>query len=1184
MRGHAENEPTQSVVTNGDPKPCFLLPSSTSLRGPGAGGGNFGIDEDLVSCVSSDDEFQSCFGEEVEVEAEAPVALSDAPLFAAIGVDTTENVPSRVNAENEPPKVGAVGGDSQVPRVGSAPPPDASGSGGRFNGVITAIREQFGLSQAHARLLSTAAAGCPDTDSTVPPDRVRGVFPLPYLVGERASPGATLRAGARRKQVGRCRAVSKTNLVIGLLNLLFGGAECLTGGLTTRAGAAQLSALSRVQRTAQGWDFSADVTAAEELAGQPLVGYALDQELHAAVDTVPDLVKLPGRVGSAQLLDLLPPELAERYAEESRVVRGGIHDEAAACLRHRAFMSPSLRDEEVFHVLVKRLYDSGMLVELDAVRERIGLFTVSRPDGLQRLVVDPRPSNAAWGDPPPVRLTAGPLLARQLQRGRQPGSVMRPVGQGSAALMKSDLSDFYYNLRIPSWMSRWFALPAVPGWLVGKPEQALVDVGFGVLPMGSSHAVVLAQEAHLEILRRAGLPFDRRLVDGEPLVAPGPFFVVQIDDLVIGAPETSDRATAEAWLDVALAAYAEAGLPVAEHKVERDARKALGMELAPSRCSVGAPAVKRARVTGALLAVAQWSAAPSRLLENLLGHCTFAFLFRRSGLAAFGAVFGHIRVGEDAGRPLEARALSARCRWELITAAALLAFATVDLAAPVAQTVLASDASPWGYGVCRTEAPAELVSEALRFAELRGEHVALDGSRARRPAQDDRVAEHRPLAPGWDGIEWRTCFAHAWRSGAMVQAVGELHAAELACEYAARRVDLHGSLLLELLDARAALGALAKGRSSAWPFLRILRRVAALSFATGLEFCPRWISSEEQPADAASRWFQRGAGRDWKRGKRLGEADRPGPPRRRPLRGKKLALPTLVSYLVAFLRFSAWCELTGWAARVPDVPALELALIEWMEELHEDGVGAYIGNCAFGAIRVLSRRIHGELVDARALLSDWNGIGHAAHWPPIPYPLLFLLAEDQLQRGDIGCALAFLLAFTGLLRISEVAGLCVGDVVFPEDPRFWGVAYVVLALAHTKTGDDLSAEVRASWLWPMLRAWVRSKAPGGRNARLFPSAPELRAALHVSLAALGVGHVGFVFHSFRAGGALYLLNCEVELVEVLRRGRWRRPESARPYLQRLRALAAGRALPPVLLARGAVFAAEPRRLLAPWFG
>ena len=97
-----------------------------------------------------------------------------------------------------------------------------------------------------------------------------------------------------------------------------------------------------------------------------------------------------------------------------------------------------------------------------------------------------------------------------------------------------------------------------------------------------------------------------------------------------------------------------------------------------------------------------------------------------------------------------------------------------------------------------------------------------------------------------------------------------------------------------------------------------------------------------------------------------------------------------------------------------------------------------------------------------------------------------------------------------------------------------------------------------------------------------PGAPHLRAALARALAALGLGNVGFVFHSLRAGGAFYLLNMGAPLDEVLRRGRWRRPESARPYLQRLRALAAGRAIPDALLARGALLAADPWRLLAPW--
>ena len=80
-------------------------------------------------------------------------------------------------------------------------------------------------------------------------------------------------------------------------------------------------------------------------------------------------------------------------------------------------------------------------------------------------------------------------------------------------------------------------------------------------------------------------------------------------------------------------------------------------------------------------------------------------------------------------------------------------FASVHFAAPIAPVVLASDASPWGCGVCAADAPVKLIDEALRFAELRGEYVSLDGLPARRPAQSDRVAPHRPLASDWEDVD-----------------------------------------------------------------------------------------------------------------------------------------------------------------------------------------------------------------------------------------------------------------------------------------------------------------------------------------------------------------------------------------------------------------------------------------------
>ena len=94
--------------------------------------------------------------------------------------------------------------------------------------------------------------------------------------------------------------------------------------------------------------------------------------------------------------------------------------------------------------------------------------------------------------------------------------------------------------------------------------------------------------------------------------------------------------------------------------------------------------------------------------------------------------------------------------------------------------------------------------------------------------------------------------------------------------------------------------------------------------------------------------------------------------------------------------------------------------------------------------------------------------------------------------------------------------------------------------APTEPLADRVAAVLAECDAARVRERARRDRIAAVEARPVPPAvtPELRAALHASLAALGIAHVGFVFHSFRAGGALYLLNCEVELVEVLRRGRW----------------------------------------------
>ena len=58
-----------------------------------------------------------------------------------------------------------------------------------------------------------------------------------------------------------------------------------------------------------------------------------------------------------------------------------------------------------------------------------------------------------------------------------------------------------------------------------------------------------------------------------------------------------------------------------------------------------------------------------------------------------------------------------------------------------------------------------------------------------------------------------------------------------------------------------------------------------------------------------------------------------------------------------------------------------------------------------------------------------------------------------------------------------------------------------------------------------------------------------------------------------------MLNAGMTLEEVLRRGHWRKPESARPYLQQLIAVAAAVRCPPTAVVAGERLATDPAGML-----
>ena len=161
------------------------------------------------------------------------------------------------------------------------------------------------------------------------------------------------------------------------------------------------------------------------------------------------------------------------------------------------------------------------------------------------------------------------------------------------------------------------------------------------------------------------------------------------------------------------------------------------------------------------------------------------------------------------------------------------------------------------------------------------------------------------------------------------------------------------------------------------------------------------------------------------------------------------------------------------------------------------------------------------------------------------------------------------------LRISEVAGLTVDDIVDlrgAADPVLRGVS---VYLPRTKTGRRQAVRIESPELAELLVAWrVASERAGKR--RLFPSPAALRAALSRALQVLGAGGpewntrgLHFVWHSFRHGGASRAFLAGREMSAIILRGRWAAESSARHYVQAGRQMLLALALPPSVAALAA---------------
>jgi hypothetical protein len=521
-------------------------------------------------------------------------------------------------------------------------------------------------------------------------------------------------------------------------------------------------------------------------------------------------VSLPDVAGTADLLHLLPPDVAANYVAPSTAALLQLPIVPAERPRLRL---PFRTSRAEYVALLRRMHAAGMLSFTTKPAVVNSIFTVPKGnDGAQRLIIDARPANLLFHPSPDVRLPTPDLLARLDAPADQPFYVA-----------KTDLSDFYHALRLPEWMHPFFALPPVNAADLGLPDAGRVFPCCATLPMGFSHSVFLAQAAHEHLIRtRTSWLWRNRVALDTDTKLDRMRYAIYIDDVILVGPHEDELLASQ---DEYAAAVGREHLLLKPSKRVRPTKNpvdCLGLCVDGVEHTIGLSPDKGRALINETYALLATGACTGTEMAALVGSWTWACLVARPSLSAMSAVYRFIESAGTRRWPIWSS-----CVTELRTLVGLMPLLFAKLSTPWFPRTICTDASTTGQGVVASNLPPERM---LRYLDYEGSSAAQQA-------------------------HWYTLVSSPWRRAEHINVL-ELRALSTALRWALSHPTATDKRLLLLTDSTVCAGVLTKGRSSSLPLLRRFRSMAASSLAAGVRLCARWIPTNHNPADVASRAYQ----------------------------------------------------------------------------------------------------------------------------------------------------------------------------------------------------------------------------------------------------------------------------------------------------------------------------------------
>ena len=532
----------------------------------------------------------------------------------------------------------------------------------------------------------------------------------------------------------------------------------------------------------------------------------------------------------------------ERVLSSKLLSRARAAENVASAGLKSPYYDPLIKhNKRLYSELIRKLHSAGVVEFRRSCREHVGIFTVWKKSGKQRLVVDARLTNCWFDAPEGVQLATGSSF-----------SAIEVDGGPPIALGGVDIADAFYQIELPSSLRDLFGLLPLRAGLLGISDTVEGPVGiddkvfpvFKAIPMGWTQALWVCQHCHEAVVNGLeGLDEHNRLKDNKIPPAMRPFIHTEYVDNFLCLSQ--DGSLAREMAERVDSALQERGLPT--HEVETSIGGcALGWEFSDSQPRVHLSRARLWKYRLALQELLKSGRCSSRTLEKVVGHLTFAGLVRREFLSVFQASYVYMRKGYG-----ERAVIWDSVRRELRWACALLPLLQKDLGMEWSEEVHATDASFWGRGITVTRREQHDVRALGQFNE-RWRFKATEECEV---VQGKHI--HADLLPfdvpvGFIGSQWRQVDGAKWEREESIPVL-EGRALVWLGQHLARSRRQHGKKHLVLTDSMSAILALSKGRSSAGVMNRVCRQHAALMFATGMYFGLRWVPSELNPADRPSR-------------------------------------------------------------------------------------------------------------------------------------------------------------------------------------------------------------------------------------------------------------------------------------------------------------------------------------------